>query len=274
MEDVQNPRKRLSRQSLTAYSILSICIVLLATLLLSPPPSTTHADSSIPAWDGNFIAYQVGTQVTYDGNTYTCIQSHTSEPNWTPNITADLWQLDSGASQNPSNVSFSVSTATPTPDVTPTATSAPLPAASTPTDTATPGVTPTATPATGSQQSQSGMTSVSVTFYTDEGTMADGQQTHIGACAVYIPQYPLGTEMSLYNPDNFSQPAYTCTAEDTGTHICQNNIDVALPGQVSEAIQLGVQEMELKVTGFNSQVAQDAAANHYSSVGCELGSTH
>lgn len=224
-----------------ACSILLICIVFFATIL-SQPLLPAHADSPAPAWDGNFVSYQAGTLVTYDGKTYQCIQSHTSEPNWTPSDTAALWQLESQ-----------------------TFTSQPQQLAV---------VAPTLKTDQVGTQTQTGMVSVTATFYTDIGTMADGQQTHLGACAVYIPQFPLGTKISLYYSGDLSQPAYTCTAEDTGTHICWNDIDVALPGEVAEAIQLGDQQMLLQVTGFDSQIAQEAAANHYSSVGCELGVTH
>src|SRR6266480_5544401 len=66
------------------------------------------------------------------------------------------------------------------------------------------------------------MTPVKATFYTDVGTMADGHPTHVGACAAYLPQFPFGTVLKLYHPNNLNQPAYTCTVEDSGTHICQN----------------------------------------------------
>jgi hypothetical protein len=80
--------------------------------------------------------------------------------------------------------------------------------------------------------------------------------------------------IQLYDPSNLTQPAYICTAEDTGTHICQNDIDVAMPGQTALAIQLGVESMELQVVGFDQVVAQEAVANHPASQGCELGATH
>jgi 3D (Asp-Asp-Asp) domain-containing protein len=258
MEEVQHYLKRLSRRTIALGSIFFLCVICVGTLLLSPL-SPTHADDSVPAWDGNFVTYQVGTQVSYDGNIYQCLQAHTSEPNWTPTATPALWQLESG------DASTSVTMDTVTPTATePYANGFQQFPGST--------LTVTATPET--QQPQYGMTAVSVTFYTDNGAMADGQQTHIGACAVYAPQFPLGTRIALYYPDQLSLPAYTCTAEDTGTHICQNDIDVALPGQVAEAVQLGVQQMQLQVVGFDSVIAQEAANNHYSSQGCELGQTH
>src|ERR1700722_11907028 len=39
-----------------------------------------------------WVAYSVGQLVTYDGTTYQCVQAHTSEPGWTPDVVAALWQ--------------------------------------------------------------------------------------------------------------------------------------------------------------------------------------
>ena len=45
-----------------------------------------------------------------------------------------------------------------------------------------------------------GLLAVAVTFYTDQGTMADGQQTHVGACAALVTQFPFGTQIQLFDP--------------------------------------------------------------------------
>jgi hypothetical protein len=37
--------------------------------------------------------YTIGQEVTYQGQTYKCIQSHTSQAGWTPNVVPALWQL-------------------------------------------------------------------------------------------------------------------------------------------------------------------------------------
>ncbi|HEY4032902.1 MAG TPA: hypothetical protein VGL94_02945 [Ktedonobacteraceae bacterium] len=117
------------------------------------------------------------------------------------------------------------------------------------------------------------MTVVKATFYTDVGSMADGHPTHVGACAAYLPQFPFGTMLKLYHPNDLNQPAYTCTVEDSGTHICQDDIDVWI-ASVPEALQLGVEDMQAQVVGFDKTIAQDAANNHPTSPGCELGKTH
>jgi len=47
----------------------------------------------VPAWNGNFVAYTAGQQVTYNGSLYRCWQSHTSQPNWDPVSVPALWQF-------------------------------------------------------------------------------------------------------------------------------------------------------------------------------------
>jgi hypothetical protein len=42
-------------------------------------------------WAPN-TAYTVGQTVTYNGHTYTCIQSHTSVPGWEPPVVPALWR--------------------------------------------------------------------------------------------------------------------------------------------------------------------------------------
>src|SRR5258708_7223486 len=137
----------------------------------------------------------------------------------------------------------------------------------------TPAATPNQPPQ-GNSPPAGQMTSVKATFYTDVGTMADGHPSHVGACAAYLPQFPFGTMLKLYHPNDLKQPAYTCTVEDSGTHICHNNIDVWI-ASVPEALQLGVQDMQAQVVGVDQAIAQDAANNHpISKTGCELGPTH
>src|SRR5947209_17099298 len=75
-----------------------------------------------PAWQPN-TAYSVGQLVTFNGQTFKCIQAHTSQVGWEPPNVPALWQLVSG-------------TPSPTPTPTPTPTPAPTP---TPTPTPTGG---------------------------------------------------------------------------------------------------------------------------------------
>ncbi len=55
-------------------------------------PVTSSGCSGVPAWNGNFVAYTLGTEVSYNGEFYKCIQAHTSEPGWTPAAVPALWQ--------------------------------------------------------------------------------------------------------------------------------------------------------------------------------------
>ena len=44
------------------------------------------------AWAAG-VAYKVGDVVTYNGQSYKCLQAHTSQPDWTPPVVPALWQL-------------------------------------------------------------------------------------------------------------------------------------------------------------------------------------
>jgi len=65
-----------------------------ATFTKTPSATSTSASacSGVPAWNGNFVAYSIGTKVVYNNELYQCIQAHTSEPNWTPAAVASLWK--------------------------------------------------------------------------------------------------------------------------------------------------------------------------------------
>lgn len=43
-----------------------------------------------PAWKTD-TAYEVGIRVRYDGQLYRCEQAHTSQADWTPDVTKALW---------------------------------------------------------------------------------------------------------------------------------------------------------------------------------------
>lgn len=49
------------------------------------------AESVYPAWDGNGYQYFAGEKVSYDGKYYRCVQSHTSQADWTPTAAVSLW---------------------------------------------------------------------------------------------------------------------------------------------------------------------------------------
>lgn len=67
------------------------------TTTTTPPTTTTRptTTTSTPPVGGTWApntAYSVGSQVTYGGVAYRCIQAHTSLVGWEPPNTASLWQ--------------------------------------------------------------------------------------------------------------------------------------------------------------------------------------
>lgn len=88
----------------------------------APQPATSTSQGS---WKTN-TAYKKGDQVTYNGNNYTCIQSHTSLPNWAPSSTASLWK-NTGSVPAPTPAPTPVHVPAPTPAPAPVHVPAPVP---------------------------------------------------------------------------------------------------------------------------------------------------
>lgn len=44
-----------------------------------------------PLWISSSKQYKVGDRVRYDSTLYKCVQAHTSQESWTPDVTAALW---------------------------------------------------------------------------------------------------------------------------------------------------------------------------------------
>lgn len=44
-----------------------------------------------PAWDGNGVQYTAGTRLRHDGELYTVLQNHTSQPGWSPKQAPSLF---------------------------------------------------------------------------------------------------------------------------------------------------------------------------------------
>ncbi|GAC1350085.1 MAG: hypothetical protein NVSMB27_29260 [Ktedonobacteraceae bacterium] len=124
----------------------------------------------------------------------------------------------------------------------------------TPPPSAHPRLVPSATPstpiaiiptATHARPASTPLIPVNVSVYTIEGTMADGKPTHVGACAVSVAQFPLGTILNLYNTDgSFNRQ---CLAEDTGDSIGYGQIDLAMPGDSIGATQWGRRHLWVRV---------------------------
>jgi hypothetical protein len=84
-----------------------------------------------------------------------------------------------------------------------------------------------------------------VTAYTTVRQMADGNWTHLGACAVAEAQFPLGTVLALYDADGTFERQ--CTVEDTDSSIAYDDIKLAMPGDVRGAVQWGVRFLAVQV---------------------------
>lgn len=48
-------------------------------------------ESVYPLWDSNGYSYFAGEKVSYEDKYYRCIQSHTSQADWTPDTAVSLW---------------------------------------------------------------------------------------------------------------------------------------------------------------------------------------
>ncbi|MCX7745712.1 MAG: glycosyl hydrolase family 18 protein [Clostridia bacterium] len=86
----------------------------------TPPPPTPNG---VKPWAPNTY-YTTGTQVSYNGSIYTCLQPHTSMPGWEPTNVASLWKLSTGTVTTPPTTT---STPTTKPSTPPPATTTPPP---------------------------------------------------------------------------------------------------------------------------------------------------
>src|SRR5579883_2475512 len=124
-----NPRR--SRGAMLLGALL--LVFLLAGVSREKAFAQTVNCSGVAAWNGNSVAYSVGTLVTYNGSEYKCIQAHTSEPTWDPADVPALWSFVgtcSSSAPTPTPTPLPTATATPKPTATPTAN--PVPTATKP----------------------------------------------------------------------------------------------------------------------------------------------
>ena len=85
------------------------------------------------------------------------------------------------------------------------------------------------------------MTPISVSTYSQNARMADGNWTHVGACAVSLSQFPLGTIIELYNIDgSFNRQ---CIAEDTTPAIDYGSLRLAMPSNIAASVTWGVRNL-------------------------------
>lgn len=48
-------------------------------------------ENVFPEWDSDGYSYFAGEKVTYNGIYYRCIQNHTSQSDWAPDVAVSLW---------------------------------------------------------------------------------------------------------------------------------------------------------------------------------------
>lgn len=101
-------------------------------------PTATPNCSNATAWSANNVNYVLGQEVTYNGELYICVQTHTSNSSWIPPATPTLWE-DMGACPSMNLASAFIAMASKPQTTTPTATV-------TATLTSTPTITLTSTP--------------------------------------------------------------------------------------------------------------------------------
>lgn len=79
----------------------TLLVLILVLSLLFASSANAAPQTQIAAWQPNTI-YAVGVLVTYNGQTYQCLQAHTSLTGWEPPNVPALWQLTtSGATSTP-----------------------------------------------------------------------------------------------------------------------------------------------------------------------------
>lgn len=123
------------------FTIVTFVLILLLSLVFNTIPGrAAPAAADRGVWAPN-VAYAVNDTVTYNGQTYQCIQAHTSLTGWEPPNVAALWKLIASGSTN-TPTSIATATKTSTPVNTATKTNTPI---NTATKTNTPAVTATKT---------------------------------------------------------------------------------------------------------------------------------
>ncbi len=80
------------RMFLALLASLALTVSGLATIA---PAAYGAAVVAAPAWTA-WTPYTVGTRVTHNGVDYECLQSHTSQPGWEPEVVPALWMVVSG----------------------------------------------------------------------------------------------------------------------------------------------------------------------------------
>jgi mono/diheme cytochrome c family protein len=90
---------------------LALTVASVVIFLTGVGSAQTVNCSSVAAWSGNSVPYSIGELVIYQGSEYKCIQSHTSQSDWTPTAAIDLWSLVGTCGASPTVVDPGVQSA-------------------------------------------------------------------------------------------------------------------------------------------------------------------
>lgn len=71
---------------------------------LSDEEALDGGETLFPRWSGNSVPYTAGERVYYSGTLYKVLQSHTSLPNWTPDISVSLFVKVQIPSDDPEDI--------------------------------------------------------------------------------------------------------------------------------------------------------------------------
>lgn len=96
-EDVKTPELRIAALEVS-QAVASIAFVTMAEAgQIDAVTAGEHADAFAPWASG--VKYTVGQIRTYGGKLYSCVQAHTSQDDWTPDVSASLWKLTADPSE-------------------------------------------------------------------------------------------------------------------------------------------------------------------------------
>lgn len=85
----KNTEQLAARQTSTELATSVAFVTLAESGSIDDVTATEHTDLFSP-WVEN-IAYKVGDLRQYENGLYRCVQAHTSQADWTPDVSASLW---------------------------------------------------------------------------------------------------------------------------------------------------------------------------------------
>jgi hypothetical protein len=204
------------RVSSPKAALFTLAVFMFLVVVVASP----LAAQSAPAWQAG-LPYTVNALVTYGGQTYGCLQAHTSQVGWEPATTPALWSLQSGtttATSRPTATSTTRPTATAT--TRPTATSTARPTSTTMRATATSTATSTNRPsATSTLRPTATPTHTATATATSTSTAtATPRPTGAACAAAWSAGTAYSTGASVSQNGQSYQAAFWTQGDDPATH--------------------------------------------------------